>query len=162
LLDRGRWWLLLSLLLLLLDQASKGWISGYLSLHQSEPLMAGLNLTLMHNYGAAFSFLGNAGGWQRWLFSGIAVAVSLLLTVWLWRLQGNRRLALALALILGGALGNLWDRLLLGYVIDFIDIYYAGWHWPAFNVADSAITVGALLLLWHEMRPATTTNGETQ
>jgi len=113
-----------------------------------------INLTLMHNTGAAFSFLGNAGGWQRWMFVTIALLVSAGLAWWLRQLpRGHTWLAVAIALILGGALGNAWDRIHLGYVVDFIDVYYGNLpHWPAFNVADSAISVGAVMLLLDAVR----------
>jgi signal peptidase II len=102
----------------------------------------------VHNTGAAFSFLSDAGGWQRWLFAGLAVGMSVVISVWLTRLKENETLiAVALSLILGGAIGNLIDRLAYGYVIDFLDVYYETWHWPAFNIADSAITVGVVLML---------------
>jgi signal peptidase II len=107
-----------------------------------------LSLTLAHNYGAAFSFLSDAGGWQRWFFTVLAVAVSLVLIVWLLRLSRSEwRTGLSLGLIIGGAVGNLIDRVKLGYVIDFIDVYYKTSHWPAFNIADSAITCGVIFLL---------------
>ena len=107
-----------------------------------------VNLTLTHNTGAAFSLLHRAGGWQRWLFAALAVVVSIAIVIWLKRLPRNARwTAAGLALVLGGALGNLWDRLAHGYVVDFIDFYYGEWHWPAFNVADSAITLGAVMLV---------------
>jgi signal peptidase II len=102
----------------------------------------------VHNTGAAFSFLSDAGGWQRWLFAGLAVGMSILISVWLTRLKPNETfIAIALSLILGGAIGNLVDRLAYGYVIDFLDIYYGNWHWPANNIADSAITVGVVIML---------------
>jgi signal peptidase II len=105
-------------------------------------------MTLAHNYGAAFSFLSNAGGWQRWLFTALSATVSVVLIVWVLRLPRRQwRTGLALALVIGGALGNLADRVQLGYVIDFIDVHYLDWHFPAFNLADSAITCGVALLL---------------
>ncbi|MGH8659781.1 MAG: signal peptidase II [Gammaproteobacteria bacterium] len=141
-------WLWLSGVVIALDQLTKLAVSSALELYQSLPLLPSVNLTLTHNTGAAFSLLDQAGGWQRWFFAGIALVVSACIVFWLYRLpRGNAVLAAGLSLILGGALGNLWDRLSLGYVIDFIDLYYATWHWPAFNVADSAITIGAGLLI---------------
>lgn len=105
-------------------------------------------MTLAHNYGAAFSFLSDAGGWQRWLFTVLASVVSVVLIVWLLRLPKDEQVtAAALGLIIGGAVGNLVDRVMLGYVVDFIDVYYKTSHWPAFNLADSAITGGVILLL---------------
>ena len=141
-------WLLLSALVVFLDLFSKSLASSVLQMHQPVPVFPGFNLTLMHNTGAAFSFLSSAGGWQRWFFTAIATVVSAVIVGWLLRLRSDQRwLALALALILGGALGNLWDRLTLGYVVDFIQLYYDRWFWPAFNIADSAIFVGAVLLI---------------
>ena len=105
--------------------------------------------TLMHNTGAAFSFLSDAGGWQRWFLSAVAIGVSVFLVIWLKRLTDTQKLqATALALILGGAIGNVIDRLWLGHVVDFIQVYYDEWYWPAFNIADSAITIGAVLILY--------------
>ncbi len=146
--DSATRWLWLTVLIVAADQVTKGLASHYLGLHEPLAMAPGLNLTLMHNTGAAFSLLSQAGGWQRWLFIGLALAVSAALVIWLFNLpRGKGLLACSLALILGGALGNLWDRVALGYVVDFIDVYYREWHWPAFNVADSAITVGAILLV---------------
>jgi signal peptidase II len=140
-------WLGVSFAVVVLDQVTKYLATAYLVLHQPLALLPSLNLTLTHNTGAAFSLLHDAGGWQRWFFTVVALAVGIFLVVWLRRLPpGSPRLALALALVLGGASGNLVDRVLLGYVVDFIDLYYGRWHWPAFNVADSAITVGVVLL----------------
>jgi signal peptidase II len=147
-------WLWLSGVVLALDRVTKEWASAALALHQPVPVWPSFNLTLMHNRGAAFSFLSDASGWQRWFFTVIALAVSAGLIVWLRRLDGSQRwLAVALALVIGGALGNVWDRLTLGYVVDFIQVYYDKWYWPAFNVADSAISVGAAMLLIDAMRP---------
>jgi signal peptidase II len=135
-------------LVILLDQLTKWWASAELSLMQPVPVLPVFNFTLLHNPGAAFSFLSNAGGWQRWFFTGLALVVSLVLVIWLWRLpKGNHWLACSLALILGGALGNFIDRLWLGYVIDFLDFHYAGYHFPAFNLADTAISLGAVMLV---------------
>ncbi|WP_305909699.1 signal peptidase II [Methylomarinum sp. Ch1-1] len=141
-------WLWLSLLALLLDQGSKLIVAGSMRLYESIAVLPYFNLTYVHNTGAAFSLLSEAGGWQRWLFAALAVIISAVLTIWLSRLQKHETLlAIALALVLGGALGNLIDRLAYGYVIDFLDIYYRDWHWPAFNIADSAITLGVVLML---------------
>lgn len=141
-------WLWLSLLVLILDQASKLAVAGSMELYQSIPLLPMFNLLHVHNTGAAFSFLSDAGGWQRWFFAAMALVISVILTVWLNRLNKQETLlAAALALVLGGAIGNLIDRLAYGYVIDFLDVYYQNWHWPAFNIADSAITVGVILLI---------------
>jgi signal peptidase II len=141
-------WLWLSLLAIILDQVSKLAIAGSMQLYQSIPIIPYFNLTYVHNTGAAFSFLSEAGGWQRWFFAGLALLISIVIAVWLARLkQHETLLAIALALVLGGAIGNLIDRLAYGYVIDFLDVYYQTWHWPAFNIADSAITLGVILML---------------
>ena len=141
-------WLWLSLLAVILDQASKLAIAGSMQLYQSIPIMPYFNLTYVHNTGAAFSFLSEAGGWQRWFFAGLALVISVVIAVWLARLKHHETLlAVALSLVLGGAIGNLIDRLAYGYVIDFLDVYYQTWHWPAFNIADSAITLGVILML---------------
>jgi len=141
-------WLWISALTLLLDQASKLAIDGSMRLYESIPLLPFFNLTYAHNTGAAFSFLSSAGGWQRWLFTGLALVMSSVIAVWLARLQKHETLmAIALSLVLGGAIGNLIDRIAYGYVIDFLDVYYQTWHWPAFNIADSAICVGVGLMV---------------
>lgn len=141
-------WLLVSVLIVFLDLWTKDIATQSLSLYRPVELTSWLNMTLAHNYGAAFSFLSDAGGWQRWLFTGLASVVTLVLIVWLFRLSAREKLtAAALGLIIGGAVGNLVDRINHGYVVDFIDVYYRDWHWPAFNLADSAITCGVALLL---------------
>ena len=145
----GWFWLLFALLLIALDQATKLLATQLLEYARPVEVVPFLNWTLLHNPGAAFSFLSDAGGWQRWFFTAIAVAVSLVIVVWLFRLRGDDYFQkLALAMILGGALGNLWDRLTLGYVVDFIQLHYQQRHFfPAFNIADAAISVGAALLI---------------
>ncbi|WP_328986401.1 signal peptidase II [Thiorhodovibrio winogradskyi] len=146
-------WLWLSAMVIALDQLSKGLAERLLPLHEPVALMPLLNLTLMHNEGAAFSLLADAGGWQRWLFAGFAVLVTIVLVSWLLRLNAREHLtAAALALLIGGAIGNLIDRLRTGRVVDFIDVHYGEWHWPAFNLADSAITLGVILLLIETLR----------
>jgi len=146
-------WLWISLLVVALDQVTKSIAVDSLVLFQPVPVFPGFNLTLMHNKGAAFSFLSDQSGWQRWFFTVIAIVVSVAIVIWMKRLPADHRLtAVSLALILGGAVGNVWDRILLGYVIDFIDVYYADYHWPAFNIADSAISVGACLLIIDSLR----------
>ncbi|HMY82567.1 MAG TPA: signal peptidase II [Agitococcus sp.] len=141
-------WLLLSIIIIVIDQVTKLYFNQKLQLGQSIELLPVLNWTLAYNYGAAFSFLHDAGGWQRWFFAGIAVVVSLGLTIWLVKLEKNAKfLAFAIALLLGGAIGNLYDRMTYGYVIDFIHVFYQTWHFPIFNVADCAITVGAIMLI---------------
>lgn len=142
-------WYLLALAVVLLDQYTKGLASAALDYGRPVEIFFWFDLTLHHNTGAAFSFLNDAGGWQRWLFSGVAISISAALVVWLYTLPRSQwLLALGLALILGGALGNLWDRVALGYVVDFISVHYGGWYFPAFNLADSAITVGAACMLY--------------
>lgn len=140
-------WLWIALAVLLLDQWTKGLVAGSLRLYEQIELLPFFNITLAYNEGAAFSFLAGAGGWQRWFFSIIAVVASVVILVWLLRGRDGPVVATALSLILGGALGNLWDRIALGHVVDFLDFHWAGWHFPAFNVADSAITVGAALII---------------
>lgn len=157
-------WLWLSTAVLVADQATKAWAADVLRPYEVRPVVDGwLNLTLAFNTGAAFSFLSDAGGWQRWFFAALAAVVCVVLTVWLGRLDRRERLvASGLALVIGGAAGNLVDRLRLGHVLDFIDFFHqslAGWpgfsphgHWPAFNLADSAITAGVALLLVGSLR----------
>ena len=141
-------WLWLSALVIVVDQITKRVIDSAMQLHQTIELVPYFQLTYMRNQGAAFSFLSGAGGWQRWFFIGLAIVASVFIFIWLRKLDTSRRReAVAWALVLGGALGNLIDRILYGYVIDFLDVYVGDWHWPAFNVADSAITVGVALLL---------------
>jgi len=141
-------WLLMSAVIVVLDLWTKSLATESLTLYRPVELTSWLNMTLAHNYGAAFSFLSDAGGWQRWLFTGLASVVTLVLIVWLLRLPANEKLTgAALGLIIGGAIGNLVDRINLGYVVDFLDVYYRDWLWPAFNLADSAITCGVVLLL---------------
>ncbi|HEX4944348.1 MAG TPA: signal peptidase II [Usitatibacteraceae bacterium] len=150
--ERGKapWqrWLALSAAVTALDLATKAWISTAFTAGDVHVITPFLNLVLWHNTGAAFSFLAGAGGWQRWFFIGVTLAISAVLLVMLRRSGGNRLLACALSLVLGGAAGNLWDRITLGHVVDFIQLHAAGYYWPAFNVADSAITVGVALILW--------------
>lgn len=141
-------WLWLSLLVAGLDQATKIWVSATLEFNQPVTVLPFFDLRLLHNAGAAWSFLANAGGWQRWFLAGLAILVMGVIIAWLSRIKRQQYwLAFALALVIGGALGNVIDRVIYGYVIDFIDIYYQGWHWPAFNIADSAISVGVVMLL---------------
>ena len=149
--NRGRpaSWLLLSTLVILADQASKAFIAGHYLEFEFTRILPVLDITCMHNVGAAFSFLASASGWQRWLFIGLAGVVSIGITFWLVRLPRGTHalLAAGLALVLGGALGNVIDRIRLGYVIDFIHFHWERAYFPAFNVADSAITIGAACLL---------------
>jgi len=144
-------WLLLAAAVIALDLATKAMIVARFQEGESLPVTSFMSLVLAYNTGAAFSFLAGATGWQRWLFAAIAVVASGVL-VYMIRRGGSRMLMLGLALILGGALGNLWDRIVLGHVTDFLLFHYRGWSWPAFNVADSAITVGAGLLILDSFR----------
>jgi len=126
-------------------------VLGYYQLGDSHPVTSFFNLVRVHNHGAAFSFLASSGGWQRWLFTGIGIGAAVLI-IWLLRSHpGQKLFAFALASILGGALGNVIDRLLHGYVVDFLDFYWKNWHFPAFNIADSAITLGAICLILDEL-----------
>ncbi len=141
-------WLWCSTLVVGLDQLTKALVQRWLLPLQPIRVAPSLNLTLMYNKGAAFSFLAGADGWQRWFFVVLAAVIGTALLLWLLRLPADRsRQALALALLLGGALGNLIDRVLYGRVVDFIQVYYHGWYWPTFNIADSAISIGAVLLV---------------
>lgn len=141
-------WLWLSLVVIVLDLATKAWVSNTFRYGELLEVLPIFDLTLLHNKGAAFSFLANEAGWQRWFFALIAVVVSGVLLVWLKRLKANETwLAVALALVLGGALGNLHDRVLLGYVVDFLFFHWENNYFPAFNLADSAITLGAGMLI---------------
>ena len=144
-------WLGLALILFIADQFTKVLILGYYQLGDSTVVTGFFNVVRVHNTGAAFSFLAGAGGWQRWFFTGIGVAAA---AVILWLLKshaGQKLFAFAMACILGGAVGNVIDRLLYGYVVDFLDFHWRGWHFPAFNVADSAITLGATCLILDEV-----------
>ncbi len=142
-------WIALALAIVLADQAAKWAIVEWVPVFGKVPINAFMNLTHQHNVGAAFSFLADAAGWQRWFFIVLATGVSSVLAVWLWRIrnEGPALLAAALALVLGGALGNVIDRIRLGYVTDFIQVWFGSWAFPSFNVADAAITVGAALLI---------------
>lgn len=147
-------WLWLSALVVVLDQISKQMVDAFMRLHETIPLLPMFQLTYLRNQGAAFSFLSNAGGWQRWFFIGLAVIASLLIAYWIRHLDRKKNWeAAAWALVLGGAMGNLIDRVLYGSVIDFLDVFYENWHWPAFNLADSAITIGIAMLLLDALRP---------
>ena len=145
-------WLGLAALVVVLDLASKFWIVSALREGHELPVTSFFSLVLAYNSGAAFSFLANAAGWQRWFFAVIAAVASVVL-IWMLRRGGGRLLSSGLALILGGALGNLWDRITIGRVVDFLLFHYQGWSWPAFNVADSAISVGAVCLIIDSFRP---------
>ena len=144
-------WLGIAAVIILADQFTKTLIVGAFQLGDSHTVTSFFNIVRAHNTGAAFSFLAGAGGWQRWFFVGLGVAAALFI-VWMLRSHAGQRLfSWALALILGGALGNVIDRLIHGYVVDFLQFHYAGWAFPSFNVADSAITVGAACLILDEL-----------
>ena len=144
-------WLGLALLLLLADQFTKVLILGYYKLGDTTYVTSFFNVVRVHNAGAAFSFLASASGWQRWFFTAIGIAAALFIVWMLKSHPGQKLFSFALACVLGGALGNVIDRVAHGYVIDFLDFHFRGWHFPAFNVADSAITVGAVCLILDEL-----------
>lgn len=144
-------WLGLALIILIADQFTKVLIVGYYQLGDSTTITGFFNIVRAHNTGAAFSFLASASGWQRWFFTAIGVAAALFI---LWMLKshpGQKLFSFAMACILGGAVGNVIDRVLYGYVVDFLDFHWAGWHFPAFNIADSAISIGAVCLILDEL-----------
>lgn len=144
----GLRWLWLAMVVLVLDLSSKQWIMTHLWLGESVSIIPFINFTYSHNPGAAFSLLADKGGWQRWVFSFVAVVISVVVLVIMYRSDYRARLSnLAYAIIIGGALGNLFDRMVYSVVIDFIDFYVGNWHWPTFNVADSSICIGAILVI---------------
>ena len=142
-------WLVVATVVVIADQATKWAIVEWIPLYDKVPLNSFVNLTHQKNSGAAFSFLANAGGWQRWFFVALASGVSAVIAVWLWRIryEGQAMLSAGLALVLGGAVGNLIDRILLGHVTDFFQVWFGNWAFPSFNVADAGISVGAALLI---------------
>jgi signal peptidase II len=142
-------WVALAAIVIIADQATKWAIVQWVDLYQKVPINSFINLTHQRNTGAAFSFLADAGGWQRWFFVVLASGVSIVIAVWLWRIRLERQTVLSagLALVLGGAIGNLIDRAMLGYVTDFIQVWFGNWAFPSFNIADAGITVGAALLI---------------
>lgn len=141
-------WLWLAIVAIFLDQVSKYLATEYLAYKPPMEITSWLNFILAHNMGAAFSFLGDAGGWQRWFFTALAGAASIFILIWLRRLKPDEHwLACALSLILGGAVGNLIDRVRFGYVVDFIDFHIGTWHFATFNIADAAISIGAVMML---------------
>ena len=148
-------WLSLATVIIVLDQLTKLWISQNFVYGESVAVTDFFNLVLVHNSGAAFSFLSNAGGWQRWLFSAVAATASVWIILLLRKHKQEKLFCFALTLILGGALGNLIDRAAYGYVVDFLDFYWDTYHFPAFNIADSAVTCGAGLLLWESFAKKT-------
>jgi signal peptidase II len=155
-------WYALALLVVLLDQLSKYWAGTSFTYGETRAVTGFFNLVLTYNKGAAFSFLAGAAGWQRGFFITIALVAVVVISVLLARHSGEPLFCLALALILGGAIGNVVDRIILGHVVDFLDFHFAGWHWPAFNLADSAITAGAVLLVVDSFRPGARRAGAAQ
>jgi len=146
--DTGLRWLWLTLICLVVDQVTKQWVAGSFNLYESVEVLPIFSLTYVHNLGAAFSFLADQGGWQRWFFTAIAAIASIVFIVWLAKTpKSDTILSIAFALMLSGAVGNLIDRVLFGYVIDFLDFHWSGNHFPAFNVADSMIFIGAALMI---------------
>ncbi len=140
--------LVIAFIVLALDLVTKYWVESALVFGQQIPITSFFNLVLTYNPGAAFSFLGDASGWQRWLLSGIAFIACAVIIYLLYKHAENKLFCWALSLVLGGALGNLYDRITLGHVVDFLDFYIGDYHWPAFNIADSAICIGAALLIY--------------
>ena len=141
-------WILIVILIFTLDQVSKHLVINNLVLEEPVNLLPFLNLFFTFNPGAAFSFLNKAGGWQEWLFGGVAVVVGVFLVIWLYRMkEQDKWLKVSLALILGGTLGNLYDRIVYHQVVDFIDLFFKDWHYPVFNIADAAISIGAVMLI---------------
>jgi signal peptidase II len=163
--SRQSWlrWLGVSAAIVAADLATKAWITHAFAPGEVHTITPFFNLVLVYNTGAAFSFLAGAGGWQRWFFMGVSVVVSIAIVFMLRKHERERFLAFALALVLGGALGNLYDRVMLGEVTDFVQLHAAGYYWPAFNVADSAISIGVVLLIWDGLRgePARAKRKET-
>ena len=161
--DTGLRFLWISVVAFALDQWSKYAVLDSMNLYQSIEVLPFFNLTHVHNYGAAFSFLSSAGGWQRWFFTAIAIGISAVILWWLKQSPRSQKLLpVAFSFILGGALGNVYDRLVHGYVIDFLDFYVNNWHWPAFNIADSAIFIGAALLIVDMLKNGDKNEDKTQ
>ena len=146
--------MILAAVIVIADQITKYYATLELKMYKAVAVMPMFNFTLMHNEGAAFSFLSDAGGWQRWFFTVISLVVSIVLVFWIKKLKPEEKFqAIAFSLILGGAIGNLIDRVRFGYVVDFIEIYYHQYSWPAFNIADSAITIGVIILIIDTLFP---------
>ncbi len=150
---RAKRYFFLSLLLILLDQITKLLVYGYIKPYNSIIINDFFSLTHVHNYGAAFSFLADQSGWQRYFLSGVSLLASIAIIIWMYRIEAGQVLKLsALSILLAGAVGNLIDRFFLGFVIDFIDLHYQTFYWPVFNVADILITVGVALLLFDDLK----------
>lgn len=145
-------WLGIALVVIVADYLTKWWVSSTLDYQQAVPVLPFFSLVRVHNTGAAFSFLADAGGWQRWFFIAMGIIATVIIVRLLKHHADETRLAFALTLVLGGALGNVIDRVMLGHVVDFLYFHYQDFGWPAFNVADSAITVGAAMLIWDSLR----------
>lgn len=157
------YWLWISLLIIVADQLSKGAVRQQFDLYQIQEITSWFNLTRLHNTGAAFSFLADAGGWQQWFFVVLGVVVSLGVMIWLRLVpKNNQMLAIGLCLVIGGALGNVIDRVVLGYVVDFLDFHFGSYHWPAFNLADIAIVSGAGLLILDSFRELPDAEADSQ
>ncbi len=154
-------WLWLAVLVIVVDLGTKAMASAMLTYANPVPVIPSFNLTLLHNTGAAFSFLADAAGWQRWFFVALALVVSIVLTGWLRKLKANETwTAIAIVLILGGAIGNVYDRVVHGYVVDFLHFYWQNWHFPAFNLADTAITIGAAMMILDVFRKPAGDSGD--
>lgn len=154
-------WLWLSVLVIALDLGTKALATAMLTYGDPVPVVPMFNLTLLHNTGAAFSFLAQADGWQRWFFVALALVVSVVLVIWLRKLKPQETwTAVAIVLILGGALGNVYDRVVHGYVVDFLHFYWQDWHFPAFNLADTAITIGAAMMIIDTFRAPSDSGGD--
>ena len=150
----GLRWIWLTIVLIILDLGIKQVVLKEMDLHVTHPVMPFLNLMYAQNFGAAFSFLADEGGWQRWFFAGVAIAISIILLVLMYRQSAQKYLSnIAYALIISGAVGNLTDRLMHGFVIDYIDFYVGNWHYPTFNLADIAICIGAALVILEGFLP---------